>query len=136
MTDPACRRCRLQSCKTLERKLTNMGAGVGQRLNMSEQNGKPNYTCPELPGRGHCHSGFARPARFGGVDLHGGRCSARIPLECDICYRHWLLHLVICITRLLRALASASCDITHETGDTICYEHRHLDQCCLEVHGT
>ena len=62
-----------------------------------------------------------------------------------ICYGHWGLRLVISHTRqavrfvtgigfcvlrfhtrdrgydLLRALGSASCDITHETGGTICY---------------
>ena len=44
-----------------------------------------------------------------------------------ICYGHWVLRLVISLTRqgveLLRALESASCDITHETGGTICYGH-------------
>ena len=45
-----------------------------------------------------------------------------------ICYRHWVLCLVISHTRdrgndLLRALGSASCDITRETGGTICYGH-------------
>ena len=62
-----------------------------------------------------------------------------------ICYGHWVLHFVISHTRqgvrfatgigfcilgyhsrdrgydLSRALGSASCDITHETGGTICY---------------
>ena len=42
-----------------------------------------------------------------------------------ICYRHSVLHLVIPYTRqgydLLRALGSASCDITHETRGTICF---------------
>ena len=65
----------------------------------------------------------------------------------EIHYGHWLMHLVIslttqgerfvtgigfCILRnlirdrgydLLRALASVSCDISHETGGTICYGH-------------
>ena len=40
---------------------------------------------------------------------------------------HWVLYLVISHTRqgydLLRALGSASCYITHETGGTICYGH-------------
>ena len=60
-----------------------------------------------------------------------------------ICFGHWVLCLVISHTRqklrfvtgnglyhtrdreydLLRALGSASCDITHETGSTICYGH-------------
>ena len=64
-----------------------------------------------------------------------------------ICYGHWVLHLVVSHTRqgvrfvtgigfcilwyhtrdrgydLLRALGSASCGITHETGGTICYGH-------------
>ena len=64
-----------------------------------------------------------------------------------ICYGHWVLRLVISYTRqgvrfvigigfcvlwyqtrdrgydLLRALGSASCDITHETVGTICYGH-------------
>ena len=39
----------------------------------------------------------------------------------------WVLRLVISHTRqgyeLLRALGSASCDIIHETGGTICYGH-------------
>ena len=56
------------------------------------------------------------------------------------CFGHWALCLVISHTRqgvrfvtgyhtrdrgydLLRALGSASCDITHETGSTICYGH-------------
>ena len=56
-------------------------------------------------------------------------------------YGHWALNLVISFTRqgvrfatdiglcilccrdFLRALGSASCDITHETGGTICYGH-------------
>ena len=78
--------------------------------------------------------------------------------SCDIthetagttCYGHWVLRLVIshprqgvrfvpgsgyCVlwshTRdrgydLLRALGSASCDITHETGGTVCNGHRVL----------
>ena len=65
-----------------------------------------------------------------------------------ICYGHWGLHLAISHTRqrvrsftdigfcilwyltrdrkydLFRALGSASCDITHETGGTICFGHR------------
>ena len=65
-----------------------------------------------------------------------------------ICCGHWVLRLVISHTRqgvrfvtgiefcvlrfhtrdneyhLLRALGSASCDITHETGDSICFGHR------------
>ena len=64
-----------------------------------------------------------------------------------ICYGHWVLHLVISHTRqgvrfvagigfcilsyhtrdrgydLVRALGSASCDITHGTGGTICHGH-------------
>ena len=44
-----------------------------------------------------------------------------------VLYGHWVLDLVILHTRqgydLLRALGSASCDITHETGGTICYGH-------------
>ena len=64
-----------------------------------------------------------------------------------ICYGHWVLRLVITHTRqgirlvtgigfcslwyetqdsgynLFRALGSASCDITHETGGTICQGH-------------
>ena len=64
-----------------------------------------------------------------------------------ICYGHWVLRLVISHTRqgvrfvtgiafcvlsyhtrdrgydLLRALGSGSCDITHETGGTICLRH-------------
>ena len=64
-----------------------------------------------------------------------------------ICYGHWALRLVISHTRqgvrfvtgigfcvlryrtrdrgydLLRALSSASCDITQETGGTVCYGH-------------
>ena len=41
-----------------------------------------------------------------------------------ICYGHWVLRLVISQrrqgVRFVRALGSASCDITHETGGTIC----------------
>ena len=44
-----------------------------------------------------------------------------------VLYGHWVLDLVILHTRqgydLLRALGSASCDITHQTGDTICCWH-------------
>ena len=44
-----------------------------------------------------------------------------------ICYGHWVLRFVISHTRqgydFLRALGSASCDITHETGFSICYGH-------------
>ena len=56
-----------------------------------------------------------------------------------ICYVHCVLRLVISYTRqevrlvmgigfrkghdLFEALGSASCDITHETGGTICYGH-------------
>ena len=57
-----------------------------------------------------------------------------------ICSGHWVLRLEISHTRqgvrcvfgyhtrergydMLRALVSASCDITHETGGAICYGH-------------
>ena len=69
-----------------------------------------------------------------------GFCILRYPLRDrgTICYVHWVLHHMISRTKqgarfvsdtrdtgydLLRALGSASCDITHETGGTICYAH-------------
>ena len=78
----------------------------------------------------------------------GTTCSGHWVLSCDIthetgstiCYGHWVLRLVISHTRqevrcvfgnhtrervydMLRALGSASCDITQQTGGTICSGH-------------
>ena len=55
-----------------------------------------------------------------------------------ICYRHWVLRLLISFTRqgvydLLRALGSASCDISHDTEDTTCFDHWVL---CLVISST
>ena len=45
----------------------------------------------------------------------------------DLLYGHWVLRLAISHTsqgvRFLRALGSASCDISYETAGTFCYGH-------------
>ena len=86
-----------------------------------------------------------------GYDVLQALCSASCDITHEtmntICYGHWVMRLVISHTRqgvrcvtgigfyvslyhtrdkgygLLRALGSASCAITHETGGTICYGH-------------
>ena len=64
------------------------------------------------------------------LPVSGARTSTQV-LRSTICCRCLGLELVlrstICCTRegydLFRALGSVSCDITHETGGTICYGH-------------
>ena len=97
----------------------------------------------------------------GGYDLLRALTSASCDITDEtagtICYGHWVLRFVISHTRqrvgfvrgmgfcvlryhtrdkgydLLRVMGSASCDITHETAGTICYEHWVL---CLVISHT
>ena len=79
--------------------------------------------------------------------LGSASCDIMYETGSSICYQHWVLRLVISYTRqgydlsrpfsfcvlryhirdreyeLFRALRSASCDITHETGGTIYFGH-------------